>query len=68
MIAAQFTGDPLFDGPMSWSVFAVVLIKVVFAFALLLVSVMLYIWGMRKVIAGLTSPEEVIRATVGDAD
>ena len=53
MIAAQFTGDPLFDGPMSWSVFAVVLIKVVFAFALLLVSVMLYIWGMRKVIADM---------------
>jgi NADH-quinone oxidoreductase subunit H len=53
VIAAQFTGDPLFDGPMSWSVFAVVLIKVVFAFALLLVSVMLYIWGMRKVIADM---------------
>jgi NADH-quinone oxidoreductase subunit H len=51
--AAQFVGDPLFDGPMSWSVFAVVLIKVVFAFALLLVSVMLYIWGMRKVIADM---------------
>jgi NADH-quinone oxidoreductase subunit H len=53
VIGAQFTGDPLFDGPMSWSVFAVVLIKVVFAFALLLVSVMLYIWGMRKVIADM---------------
>jgi NADH-quinone oxidoreductase subunit H len=53
MIAAQFVGDPLFDGPMSWSVFAVVVIKVVFAFALLLVSVMLYIWGMRKVIADM---------------
>jgi NADH-quinone oxidoreductase subunit H len=53
VIAAQFVGDPLFDGPMSWSVFAVVLIKVVFAFALLLVSVMLYIWGMRKVIADM---------------
>jgi NADH-quinone oxidoreductase subunit H len=53
VIGAQFVGDPLFDGPMSWSVFAVVLIKVVFAFALLLVSVMLYIWGMRKVIADM---------------
>src|SRR5690348_6615546 len=53
MIAVQFVGDPLFDGPMSWSVFAVVLIKVVVAFAVLLVSVMLYIWGMRKVIADM---------------
>ena len=33
--------------------FAVVLIKVVVAFALLLVSVMLYIWGLRKVIADM---------------
>jgi len=53
VIGAQFVGDPLFDSGMSWSVFAVVLIKVVFAFALLLVSVMLYIWGMRKVIADM---------------
>ena len=53
MIGAQFVGDPLFDSGLSWSVFAVVLIKVVFAFALLLVSVMLYIWGMRKVIADM---------------
>src|SRR4029078_6508777 len=53
VIAAQFVGDPLFDGPMSWSVFAGVLIKVVFAFALLLVSLMLYVWGMRKVIADM---------------
>jgi NADH-quinone oxidoreductase subunit H len=34
-------------------VFAVVLIKVVIAFVILLVSVMLYIWGMRKVIADM---------------
>ena len=46
--------DPLFNGgDMTWSVFAVVLIKVVIAFVLLLVSVMLYIWGMRKVIADM---------------
>jgi NADH-quinone oxidoreductase subunit H len=45
--------DPLFDSGMSWSVFAVVVIKVVIAFALLLVSVMLYIWAMRKVIADM---------------
>jgi NADH-quinone oxidoreductase subunit H len=47
--------DPLFagNGHVSWSVLAVVLIKVVAAFAVLLVSVMLYIWGMRKVIADM---------------
>jgi NADH-quinone oxidoreductase subunit H len=53
MIAAQFTPDPLFVSGLSWSVFAVVLIKVVIAFVILLVSVMLYIWGMRKVIADM---------------
>ncbi len=45
--------DPLFSGPVSWSVLAVVLIKVVTAFVVLLVAVMLYIWGMRKVIADM---------------
>jgi NADH-quinone oxidoreductase subunit H len=46
--------DPLFNnGDITWSVLAVVLIKVVVAFALLLVSVMLYIWGLRKVIADM---------------
>ena len=46
--------DPLFNGgDITWSVFAVVVIKVVVAFVLLLVSVMLYIWGMRKVIADM---------------
>src|SRR3954449_8048231 len=38
---------------MSWSVLAVVVIKVVVAFVILLVSVMLYIWAMRKVIADM---------------
>ncbi len=47
--------DPLFNGGghVSWSVLGVVLIKVVIAFVILLVSVMLYIWGMRKVIADM---------------
>jgi NADH-quinone oxidoreductase subunit H len=45
--------DPLFNASMSWSVLFVVLIKVVIAFVILLVSVMLYIWGMRKVIADM---------------
>jgi len=46
--------DPLFNGgDITWSVFAVVVIKVLVAFVLLLVSVMLYIWGLRKVIADM---------------
>jgi NADH-quinone oxidoreductase subunit H len=46
--------DPLFDsGQITWSVFAVVLVKVLGAFVLLLVSVLLYIWGMRKWIADM---------------
>jgi NADH-quinone oxidoreductase subunit H len=45
--------DPLFNNGVSWSVFFVVLIKVGVAFAVLLVSVMLYIWGLRKVIADM---------------
>jgi NADH-quinone oxidoreductase subunit H len=46
--------DPLYNsGHITFSVFVVVVIKVVVAFALLLVSVMLYIWGMRKVIADM---------------
>src|SRR6476619_7307296 len=46
--------DPLFNNAhVSWSVLAVVLIKVVIAFVVLLVAVMLYIWGMRKVIADM---------------
>jgi NADH-quinone oxidoreductase subunit H len=53
MISSILAVDPLFAGPVSWSVLGVVLIKVVFAFVLLLVSVMLYIWGMRKVIADM---------------
>jgi NADH-quinone oxidoreductase subunit H len=45
--------DPLFNTGVSWSVLGVVLIKVVIAFVILLASVMLYIWGMRKVIADM---------------
>jgi NADH-quinone oxidoreductase subunit H len=45
--------DPLLTGPVTWSVFFVVIIKVVVAFVILLVSVMLYIWAMRKVIADM---------------
>jgi NADH-quinone oxidoreductase subunit H len=46
--------DPLFDsGQITLSVFGVVLVKVVAAFVLLLLSVLLYIWGMRKWIADM---------------
>ncbi len=46
--------DPLFDGKIDWGpVFGIVVIKVVVAFAILLVAVMLYIWGMRKVLADM---------------
>jgi NADH-quinone oxidoreductase subunit H len=52
-MSALLAVDPLFDGGISGSVLAVVAVKVVIAFALLLVAVMLYIWGMRKVIADM---------------
>jgi NADH-quinone oxidoreductase subunit H len=45
--------DPLLRGSVTWSVFLVVVIKVAVAFAILLISVMLYIWAMRKVIADM---------------
>jgi NADH-quinone oxidoreductase subunit H len=45
--------DPLLSGDVTWSVLLVVLIKVVVAFVILLVAVMLYIWAMRKVIADM---------------
>jgi NADH-quinone oxidoreductase subunit H len=45
--------DPLLRGSVTWSVFAVVVIKVAVAFVVLLVAVMLYIWAMRKVIADM---------------
>ena len=51
--AAFLALDPLFDNGVTWSVFFVVIIKVVIAFVILLVSVMLYIWAMRKVIADM---------------
>src|SRR5262249_31059895 len=45
--------DPLLTGDVTWSVFLVVLIKVVAAFVILLLAVLLYIWAMRKVIADM---------------
>jgi NADH-quinone oxidoreductase subunit H len=45
--------DPLLTGDVTWSVLIVVLIKVVAAFVILLLAVLLYIWAMRKVIADM---------------
>jgi NADH-quinone oxidoreductase subunit H len=45
--------DPLFSDGFQWGDLTVVAIKVLAVFALLLVGVMLYIWGMRKVIADM---------------
>ena len=45
--------DPLLRGSITWSVFLVVVIKVAFAFVILLLAVLLYIWAMRKVIADM---------------
>lgn len=52
MIAAIPNDPALLEG-VDLEVFLVVAIKVVAAFALLLVAVMLYIWAMRKVIADM---------------
>ena len=45
--------DPLFADGVDLTVVVVVLIKVLVAFGILLVAVMLYIWGMRKVLADM---------------
>ena len=45
--------DPLLRGSVTGSVLLVVVIKVLIAFVILLVAVLLYIWAMRKVIADM---------------
>ena len=45
--------DPIFDGDIDLTVFLIILGKVLFVFVLLLLSVLMYIWFMRKVIARL---------------
>ena len=45
--------DPLTAGHFDWGVFGIIAIKVVVAFVLLLLSVLIYIWGMRKWIADM---------------
>jgi NADH-quinone oxidoreductase subunit H len=52
-VTPLLAADPLFSDGLSGSVLVVVIVKVVAAFAFLLVAVMLYIWGMRKVLADM---------------
>ncbi|MGH9083559.1 MAG: NADH-quinone oxidoreductase subunit NuoH [Acidimicrobiales bacterium] len=55
-LAALVThGDPLFSNGVGWFVWVVVVIKVLAAFAVLLVSVLLMIWFERKVISDMQS-------------
>jgi NADH-quinone oxidoreductase subunit H len=45
--------DPIYNGGIDLTVFLIILGKVLFVFVLLLLSVLMYIWFMRKVIARL---------------
>jgi NADH-quinone oxidoreductase subunit H len=47
--------DPLFAGGVHWAILLIVAIKVLVAFAVLLVSVMLMIWFERKAISDMQS-------------
>jgi NADH-quinone oxidoreductase subunit H len=51
----MFALDPLLSGHIGWSELVIVLIKVVIAFAALLVAVMAMIWFERKVHADMTN-------------
>jgi NADH-quinone oxidoreductase subunit H len=52
---ALFGTDPLFAGGVHWAELLIVVIKVLAAFVVLLVSVMLMIWFERKVISDMQS-------------
>ena len=49
------TGDPLFAGGVHWAVLVIVAIKVITAFVVLMVAVMLMIWFERKAISDMQS-------------
>ena len=55
LLALTAHGDPLFFHGVGWFVWVVVLVKVVVAFVVLLVSVMLMIWFERKLISDMQS-------------
>ncbi len=52
-LGALHAGDPALAEKLDGGIVLLVAVKVVVAFAVLLVAVMLYIWGMRKVIADM---------------
>ena len=47
--------DPLLSGHIGWSALVIVILKVVIAFAALLVAVMAMIWFERKIHADMTN-------------
>jgi NADH-quinone oxidoreductase subunit H len=53
LLSAGHLVDPLTSGHFDWGVLGVIAIKVLAAFVLLLLSVLLYIWAMRKWIADM---------------
>jgi NADH-quinone oxidoreductase subunit H len=48
-------GDPIYANGVGWVAIVVTLVKILIAFAMLLVSVMLLIWFERKVISDMQS-------------
>jgi NADH-quinone oxidoreductase subunit H len=48
-----FAADPLLVGPLDLTDVIIVIVKTLIVFAILLVSVMFYVWFMRKVIADM---------------
>ena len=49
------SGDPLYANGVNWVVILSVVIKVLLSFGICLVSVMLMIWGERKIISDMQS-------------
>jgi NADH-quinone oxidoreductase subunit H len=49
----MFALDPLLSGHVGWAVFLIVCVKVLVAFAFLMVATMFMVWFERKVIAGM---------------
>ena len=49
----MFAADPMLSGHVGWAVFGIVCLKVLVAFAFLMVATMFMVWFERKVIAGM---------------